>query len=110
MRIAYAWVLACVLLTGCTLTSNEQIDTAGRGARACIDREAPVVALTKLDLEAAAMATLGRCAAELDAERRLYGDRNPGSGNDMDRWFKELAAVRFDQARTSIAMERLARR
>jgi hypothetical protein len=115
MRIQIV-MLACVLVAGCgqgfnngvfNNVSNQHVEAASAGSRACIDREAPAVALTKLDVKAAAMATLQRCAAALEAERRAFQERYP-SGQD-DQRLKEMAAVRFDQAATAIAMERAAR-
>jgi hypothetical protein len=117
MRIPTASVLVCVLVTGCGQTlsnnvfnnnvSNAHVEAASAGSRACIDREAPAVAVTKLDVKAAAMATLQRCAAALEAERRAFQVRYPG-GQD-DQRLREMAAVRFDQAAVAIAMERAAR-
>jgi len=110
MRIPYAPLLACVLFAGCARVSNEQIEAAQDGVRVCIERESAALAPTNLDLDTAAMATLGRCGAELEAERRSFIDRYPGYRNYIEPKLRELSAVRLDQARTSIALARAARR
>ena len=110
MRIACALLLGCALFAGCARVSNEEVKVARNAALACIEREAAILAMTNLDLDTAARATLGRCRAELEAERDSFIDQYPGYRDYIEPKLRELSAIRLDQARMRIASARAARR
>jgi len=72
----------------------------------CIQREAVAIAPKPVDLETATEVILARCNSHLWAEERAYIDRFPGNPAYAQEQFREMAAVRADQARREIALAR----
>ena len=107
MRLLPYPLVLCLGLSGCRpRISSEQRQSYSDMASECIQREATIIAHTKVDLETAATAVLARCNSELAAERNYLPTLYPGYRDYMEPRLRELDTVRIDQARKRIALLR----
>jgi hypothetical protein len=93
----------CLFACNCIPATYDQVDYAIKDATACIRQEAAVVAPEPVDLDGATVFVLDQCAAELANEHNAVLARY---GLDRDIYEppgKELAIMRKNDARDTVA-------
>jgi hypothetical protein len=103
--------LACfaifILLAGCGGNrSVEHTDNSSSEAVDCINREAVIIAPSKVDLETAATAVVAKCSIYTEATRRKLIQQYPGYRDYMAPKLKELDDTYMDGARRAVAIAR----
>ena len=96
----------CLVGAGCALTNTQESDAAAAAARECIRSQIPLVATTNTDLETATEAVLGRCSAQINAERQAFIGRFPGYRDYIEVRWREVDRVRREEVRKAIAVLR----
>jgi len=100
-------IAMAVFLTSCRSKEGDARAEINRNATSeCIQREAASVASKQVDIDTAAYSVIAMCSSFINVERQALISDYPGYRDEVEVSFRKVEAVRFDQARSAVAIAR----